>query len=1014
MVAKPPIPALPDAERIEANVSEIKLDSRRAYRQLVVTGFFNGAARDVTQSATYRIANEKIARVQKGRVLPLSNGSTRLTIAFGNKTLTMPISVSRFAESEPIRFKSETIAALTKQGCSAGSCHGSPHGKGGFSLSLFGYDPRVDKVSLVRDGFNRRLDMMQPEQSLMLKKPLLEVSHGGGKKLRKTDTAYHVLRSWIYEGANIDLPDIECERIAIFPGAARVLKAPFRTQQMSVLAYFSDGSVRDVSALASYESSHPAIAEVDADGLITGKTRGQAAISVRYLNALQSLYVTVIEDVKGFQWNNPVEINWIDKLVNEKLKQLQYLPSGTCRDDEFLRRVYLDLTGLLPPPEKTRAFLKENAPDKRAKLIDALLDSEEFARFQSLKKADLMRVSPKRLKDGRAELFARWLTERVRQNTPYNQWSQAILTASGDTRKEAPANYYLAIDDEKERAEMTSQIFMGSRIECARCHNHPFENWTMRDYYSITAVFARTRSAKGEIKLLNAGETSLPNSGERMKPWGLSDENTQAQIDRRALFASWLTKSDNPLFARVEVNRIWADLIGRGIVEPVDDFRSSNPPSNVPLLDALAAEFVKSHYDRKHIIRLICNSQTYQRTTQTNAFNTTDETLFSHARVRLLSAEQMRDAVRLATRSLPSAQTIEPRLQELKQQVEVRRAELENNYQTWLNGAQNEAAQLPQWAGGWFVAGPFTHRDFNKALEQPLAPETFPIDLKARFEEGNAKAGWQLRPEWEDGPKNNLIADNNQVHYLYRRLYSAKTQTIEVQIDADERARLWLNGKEISGKPFQGNRKFTLKLEPGDNALLIKIVNGGGEASLAFRAGDTFKNKINLPPHALEILATPANKRSDEQKLLLHEAYFKADGKLTNLNNQITRLDYRYDYATQRPYPEESTFATAFGQPQRETACTCERQNSPTLLQALELLNGNVAQEAAANGAAQYIKFSDDQLIEELYLSALSRLPTAREIATAKSFLAKTPDRKTAITDLIWTVTNTREFLFQH
>ncbi len=1004
------LPALPKAERLEANVSEIKLESRRAYRQLVVTAYFNGAARDVTQSAIFRVADEKIASLQKGRVHPLNDGNTRLTISFGDKNLALPISVSHFAEAEPIRFKSETVAALTKNGCSAGSCHGSPHGKGGFSLSLFGYDPRIDKVSLVRDGFNRRLDIMQPEGSLMLKKPLLEVSHGGGKKLRKTDTAYRVFRDWIYEGANVDLPAVECEKVVIFPGAARVLKAPFLQQQMSVLAYFSDGSARDVSALAHYESSHPDVAEVDADGLIVGKARGQAAISVRYLNALQSLYVTVIEDVKGFQWNNPVEINWVDKLVNEKLKQLQYLPSGTCRDDEFLRRVYLDLTGLLPTAEKTREFLKISAPDKRAKLIDALLDSEEFARFQALKKADLMRVSPRKLKDGRAELFSKWLIERVRQNTPYNQWTHALLTASGDTKKAAPANYYLAIDDEKERAEMTSQIFMGSRIECARCHNHPFENWTMRDYYSITAVFARTKAEKGEIKAVNSGEVLLPTSGERMKPWGLTDEKTQAKTDRRALFADWLTKPDNPLFARVEVNRIWADLIGRGIVEAVDDFRSSNPPSNVPLLEALAAEFIKSGYDRKHIMRLICNSQTYQRTTQTNDFNVTDETLFSHARVRLLSAEQLRDALRLATRSLPDAETIEPSLQDYQKRAEKRRAELENDYKTWLPGAQNEVAQLPLRAGGWFLAGPFAHSDFEKAVETALAPEKFPIDLSARFE----NSGWQLRPDLEDNRKNNLSTDNNQVHYLGRRIYSAKAQTLEVQIDPDERGRLWLNGKEATKNPFNNGQKVKLELQPGDNDLLLKIVNGGGEANFSFRADETFKNNLNLPPHAVEILALPNDKRSEEQKNLLHEAYFEADKNLNSLNAQITQLENRSDYATQRLYPADSTFATAFGQPKRETACTCERTNSPTLLQALELLNGDMAQQAASSGADKYMKFDDQKLIEELYLSALARFPTAKEIGVAKSFLAKTPDRKTAVTDLIWTVTNTREFLFQH
>ncbi len=314
---------------------------------------------------------------------------------------------------------------------------------------------------------------------------------------------------------------------------------------------------------------------------------------------------------------------------------------------------------------------------------------------------------------------------------------------------------------------------------------------------------------KGEIQVVNSGETSLPNSGEKMKPWGMNDEKTQAKIDRRAVFADWLTKDDNPFFARVEVNRIWADLIGRGIVEAVDDFRSSNPPSNVPLLDALAAEFIKSNYDRKHIIRLICNSQTYGRTTQTNAFNVTDETLFSHAPVRLLTAEQMRDAVRLATRSLPDAQTIEPSLKDYQKRAETRRAELEADYKAWLPDAENEAAQLPLWAGGWFLAGPFAHRTLIKPIDESLAPEKFPVDLTARFE----NSGWQLRPEFADNRKNNLSLDNNQVFYLYRKIYSAKAQNLDVQIDPDERGRLWLNGKDVS--KISGQQKSHLEIGTG-------------------------------------------------------------------------------------------------------------------------------------------------------------------------------------------------------
>lgn len=770
--------------RLEVFPREVQLDSRRASRQLIVTGMFAGAERDLTRDASYRSSAPTVATIKNGRVLPLSPGKAMITIGYAGRSLQVPVTVSATDRPDPVQFKFETLPVLTKQGCASGSCHGSPHGKGGLSLSLFGYDPRIDQVSLTRDGFNRRVNVLEPEESLILKKPLLEVPHVGGKRMRKTDAAYGVLRNWVYEGARTELPAVECERIEIRPGASRVLHAPHLNQQVSVLAYFTDGTTRDVTPIATFESSQPAVASVDADGLITGHGRGQAAISIRYLDQLESFYVTVVEDVPGFAWKPVPEHNWIDRLVNAKLRQLQYLPAPTCSDPIFLRRVYLDLTGLLPSAEATRKFLADSAPDKRAKLVDALLETEEYARFWALKKADLMRVSPKRLKDGSAEGFANWLVAATRSNMPYDRFAREILTAAGDAKQVAPANYFLAIPSVEERTEMTAQLFMGSRVECAKCHNHPFERWTMRDYYSIAAVFARTQAAKNEVRLTSTGETLNPSTQETMRPWGMTADQlrSQAQADRRVFFAEWLTKPGNPLFARVEANRIWADLLGRGIVNPVDDFRSSNPPANVPLLDALAEEFETHGYDRKHLIRLICNSQTYQRSAETNQFNESDEALFSHARVRLLTAEQLKDAIAVATRFLGAV----------------------------------------------------------------------PQDV--------------------------------------------------------ERSR----------------------------------------------------------------------------------------------------------YATQRPFPESSSFTVAFGQPQRDTACTCERQNSPTLLQALELLNGGTAYATVQAGAARYAPLDNDPLIEELYLAALCRRPSEKERLTARSYLEKAANRSEAVTDLVWTFVNTQEFLFQH
>ena len=799
--------ALP--ERVEVYPTIVKLDSRRAYRQFVVTGYFHGEPRDLTQQAVIRSTNPHVVTVRGSRVLAAADGRAGVTVSAGGRKIQVPVVVANSAAPDPVQFKFETLAILTKQGCATGSCHGSPHGKGGFSLSLFGYDPRIDSVSLTRDGFNRRLNVMEPTDSLIMKKPLLEIPHVGGKRLRKADAGYQVLRDWIYEGAHVDLPKTDCTKIVITPGAGRLLHAPSLKQQLSVLASYSDGSTRDISAIAAYESSNPNLVKVDTDGLITGLDRGQAAISVRYLDKFQSVFVTVVQDVPGFVWSNPPENNRVDRLVDAKLRQLQYLPSGLCRDSVFLRRVTLDLTGLPPTAAQVRAFLQDNDKNKRSQLIDVLLGTEEFARFQALKKADLMRVSPRTLKAGRADLFAQWLVEAFRKNMPYDQFARTLLTASGDSASVAPANYFVAIPTMEERTEMTAQLFMGTRVECTKCHNHPFENWTMRDYYSIGAVFARTQvSRDGIVQLAIAGEVQHPTTKETMTPWGSAPG--QNPTDRRAAFAAWLTQPGNPFFARVEVNRMWADLMGRGIVNPVDDFRSSNPPANVPLLDALAQEFERSGYDRKHLLRLLCNSRTYQSDTQSNKFNETDEALFSHAHIRMLTAEQLKDAIGLTTHAL-------------------------------------------------------------------------------------------------------------------------------------------------------------------------------------------------LPPAQFAV---------EEQHL---KAKYEADGSRSEaMKQEIARMEGRMQYATQRPYPERSAFNTTFGQPQRETACTCERQNSPTLLEALELLNGDTAYHMAEVGAQNYADMPNAVLVEALYLSALARFPTPKEQATAQQYLARASNRGNAVMDLIWTVLNTQEFLFQH
>jgi hypothetical protein len=647
--------------RLEVYPPKVTLGSKRATCQLIVTGHFaSGDVRDLTRDARFT-SPSGLVEIRDGVAIPNRDGAGEITVETSGLIVTAPVEVSGQSRPDPVRFRTETLAVLTKHGCNSGSCHGSPQGKGGFSLSLFGYDAAIDAESIVRAGLNRRIDAFKAADSLLLKKPLMRVPHVGGKRLSKTDMGYHLLLDWISTGARTDDDNSPaCTQLIVYPGPRQVLHAPFLSQQLNVIARFADGSTRDVTPLATYDASHKETLTVSDSGLVTGRKRGQGAVSVRYLNHLESVHFTVVEEVEGFQWNNAPEANFIDQHVHAKLQQLRVLPSEGCSDTVFLRRVFLDLTGLLPTPERAKAFLADAAADKRSRVIDELIESEEFARYWALRTADLMRVNRKKLPEGRAELFANWLVEGYRKNAPYDKLVTELLTSSGDASRTPAANYFLAIENLEDLAETTSQLFMGSRVNCAKCHNHPFENWTQEDYYRIAAVFTRVKKSGKVVSLSDSGETTHPSTGKTLAPYGVAASDPTA--DRRIGFATWLTKPGNPFFARVEVNRMWFNLFGRGIVHPVDDFRSSNPPALPELLDALAAEFERSSFDRKHMIRLICNSRTYQHSTATNTFNESDEALFSHYPIRRLSAEQLQDAIGYVTGSVPPASTIQSHL----------------------------------------------------------------------------------------------------------------------------------------------------------------------------------------------------------------------------------------------------------------------------------------------------------------------------------------------------------------
>jgi len=641
--------------------ARFELLGKRSRQQLLVTGKYSGdEVRDLTPAATFTSSHPEIVAIENSVAIPKANGEATITASVGGQTFSVPVVVKNLEAPAPVSFKNETQMALTKAGCNMGACHGSPSGKGGFRLSLRAYDSALDIMTVRSEFFGRRTNIMEPGQSLLLQKPLMEVAHGGGKRLKKGDPAHKTLEQWIAEGMRLD-PATEPDllKIETVP-SKRVLRQPAARQQIIVLGHFSDGSIRDLTQLTDFSSSNESVGSVNTLGLITKNGRGETAVLARYLDKMSTTYMTFLEDVPGFVWNNPPENNFIDAAVFEKLKQLQILPSDVCSDDEFLRRVTLDLTGRLPTAEEAKAFLAETSGSKRAALVDQLLDSDEYASFWALKWGDVLRSNSKKLKIAGVHKFRQWIYESIRNDKPLDQFARELLTANGSVFENPPANFWRASRDPQDATETTAQLFLGVRIQCAKCHNHPFERWTQDNYYGIAAAFVRVgrkNSVDTEEEVIfsqGGGEVTQPRTNKQMKVHLLlkGDVDVPADQDRRVVFAQWLTAPENPFFAKSVSNRIWGHLLGRGIVDPIDDFRDSNPPSNARLLEELSTQFAANNFSQKWVIRTICNSRTYQLSSRKNQFNKDDEIYCSHANTRLLSAEQLLDGI-CAVTSVP-------------------------------------------------------------------------------------------------------------------------------------------------------------------------------------------------------------------------------------------------------------------------------------------------------------------------------------------------------------------------
>ena len=1049
--------------RIDVQPPGVVLESVRGTVQLLVTGYDSaGNTRDLTRVAVFRSLDEKLVEIHAGRVAArpgsVGQGETTIEVTVGAHRAVVPVYTANLDRPDPIRFRTEVLPALTKQGCNAGSCHGAPEGKGGFALSMLAYKPAIDELSLTTGGLARRVEPNLPLESLLLKKPLLKVTHVGGKKLKPSDAAYRVLHDWIAEGASTKLdtaalvrreravpwdqtvslgppktPDPpfnaddteRCVGLRVLPGPSRIVVAPHLQQQLGVVAKFADGSFRDVTRLATFDSSNKDVALPDAEGLVTGRKRGLAAVTVRYLDFVESVYFTVIEPQPGFAqaWDTavagePAEPHLIDRHVLTKLKQLQYAPSPLCDDTTFVRRLHLDLIGLPPTAEQARKFLASTALHKRDALIDELLATEEFARHWAQKEADLYRVAPqvldtelmktdsRKVLSGRAALFNDWLVESWRKNTPYDRHVRALLTSMGDTHSVGPSNFFEAIPKQDEVSEATAQLFMGSRINCAKCHNHPFESWTQDDYYRIVAVFTRVRQDDDKITIAKSGEASNPSTGKVMIPWGFDQpmiERPAPDADRRAIFTEWLTQPDNPFFARVAANRIWAHLLGRGIVHPVDDFRSSNPPTNPELLDDLAAAFQKSGFDRKALIKLIASSRTYQRSTATTPWNEADETLFSHAIPRRLTGEQLRDAIGYASRTLEPIATLPDQIAKREAELAARLEKLRAEQPAWEKNVHERLQKVPVWNGAW------------RTYAADDAKAAAAVDLSKL-----PASAWALEPAWLDLRDFPLELKKDGVRWFATELHVREAGTAVFSITADAEFSLDLDGKSIIGadsKQRGRTKEVQLKLTPGLHRLVLRLERPA-DNNKRIRGGLVKWNgkgleRFEVRRDAVDALAAAAALPTELRTAVLTFRQTD-DGDAQQIRRATEDLRFRMSYHTQRPFPEQSQFAEAFGQPKRETACACERSSDPTLDQALNLLNGNETQQASTNGAGHYAKLDDAKLCEELYLSTFARLPTDAERATVLNFVKQSPNRNEAIRDILWALLNTKEFLFQH
>jgi hypothetical protein len=655
-----------DVKSVSVHPAKVALTGSDDAAQLIVTATLaNGQLADLTDEAKYAVTDGKSAVVLSGgRVVPRGNGASEIVITFGAHSAKVPLAVKNVGDNLPLNFTNQVVPIFTKLGCNSGGCHGKLAGQNGFRLSLLGFEPDLDFMTLVKEGRGRRLFPANPDASLFLMKATGRAPHGGGKKMDPESDEYKLVRRWIASGMPWgDEKDPFVTKITVFP-EHRVLPRQSK-QQFAVYAHYSDGAVEDITRRAQYESNDTEIATVDERGLIrTLGMSGEAAIMARYQGMVAVVRATVPLGVKTPDWAF-AEKTVVDKHTAKKWKELGLVPSELCSDEQFIRRVYVDITGSLPTPKDVLAFVDDKTADKRDKLVDKLLDSPEYAYFFANKWADILRVK-RRQEAGRAQgtfAFHEWIREQVANDTPYSDFVRSIVAASGDERKSPPTVWYKEIDKAEQFVDDLSQVFLGQRMACANCHHHPYEKWSQDDYWGLAAFYGRV--GRKEVRLPNTNPNAQDNrlqvvyvrtigtvtnkrtqkpaepkplDGDPMGALSTDDDPRQKLVD-------WMVDAKNPFFAKTVANRYWAHFFGRGIVDPLDDMRITNPPSNPELLDALAKNLIDNKYSLKALIKTICKSRTYQLSSAPNEFNKHDKQAYARYYPKRLQAEVLLDAL---------------------------------------------------------------------------------------------------------------------------------------------------------------------------------------------------------------------------------------------------------------------------------------------------------------------------------------------------------------------------------